>query len=161
MKPKYTVGEIILYIGKKSYELGYVKLIIKHSPTGNIQQYNMFDEPVEDPNTFYQYGIQFSSDDRIHTVDESLLHKLSNIKNFTVLKRSSNDSINDNACRQLACEICERMDSLVLSKFGEPLFDDHTNEDEEGNPSTLGLISGAYYEIEDLITAILQGGQYE
>lgn len=161
MKAKYKIGDVVLYSNKKSYQLGVVKLVIQNSPTPGVQQYNMFDEPIEDPNIFYQYNVQFSKDNRTNLINEALLSSISNIKNFTVLKRSTDDSINDNACRQLACEICERMDSLVLSKFGEPLFDDHTDEDEDGNPAIEGLISGAYYDIEDLITAALQGVQYE
>lgn len=160
MKAKYKVGDVVLYSNKNSYQLGVVKLVIQNSPTPGVQQYNMFDEPIEDPNIFYQYNVQFSKDNRAHLIDEALLSPISNIKNFTVLKRSTDDSINDNACRQLACEICDRLDSLVCAKYGEPLFDDYTDT-EDGDPTVEGLIGGAYNYIEDLITAALQGEQYE
>jgi len=153
-QPKFKVGQVVLYENGGRYELGVVKRIVPQPYKRTI----IGSKPIEFyDDLHYSYFVWYHmlKGDTTALTDEDLLTVISNEYAFTIVPRSVEDSIDDNPARQLSATILDAIDSHVQHKYSQSLFDNHGDN---GEIVDQGLIGGCYYDLEDIVKNILNGG---
>jgi len=68
--------------------------------------------------------------------------------------KQDTSSINDTPERELAARILDKLNSMVMDKYNEPLFNNYSELREEVTIKE-GLIGGLYYDCEDELTKLI------
>jgi hypothetical protein len=117
---KFKKGEIVLYQNGNIFELGIIKTVVNAGSQ-------------EEGKIAYNYRVWYHTGDTTALTHESDLHKITNAYAFNIIRRSANDEIDMNPCRQLAANILTDV----------PVYEEN------------------YYELEDWLTKIFNEGKID
>lgn len=121
---KFKRNDVVLYQNGNQFQIGIVKDVVEIQ-----EQDNLFNDIY----IKYKYNIWYHSNDTTEVIDETLLHPISNIHDFTVIRHSINKEIELSPSRQMASRILGQTE----------------------------LYGDFYYAIEDWLTDFLEGREHD
>lgn len=94
-QPKFKVGDVILYTNGPKNEIGIVKSVVAHEPSG--EEYTEIE---------YKYFVNYHTGDTAACTPEELMKPFVNTYAYTIIRRKADSSsIDDTPARQWAAKI--------------------------------------------------------